>query len=116
MNKIKDILVLTNNYKIYDFDSIQAGQDIEAEIKRMVAISKRIIVLYDEGYTKTDYCSIGLKAIIESKKPVIPLLKSIESVSKLPTELSKFKPLIISSNDESWKKAFEHSLHQQYNR
>lgn len=112
MSKIKKIVSSANDYEIYDFDSISVGQDIQMEIKRMIDISKLFIVLFDEYYVKSSYCSMELDAIISSGKPVIPVIKSNECALNLPPEISKLKYLIIS-DDASWEKTFEESLHKQ---
>jgi len=112
MSKVKKIVSSTSDYEIYDFDSISVGQDIQMEIKRMIDVSKLFIVLFDEQYVKSSYCSVELEAIISSGKPVIPVIKSNECALNLPPEISKLKYLIIS-DDASWEKVFEGSLHKQ---
>jgi len=113
MNKIKKMVYSTNNYKLYDFDSISIRQNIQLEIEKMIKISQLFIILFDDNYIQSPRCSMELKAIINSKKPFIPILKSSEYVSKLPEEISKLKCIIIS-DDSSWRKILKKSLYEQY--
>jgi len=113
VNKIKKILSSTNNYKIYDFDSILIGQDIQAEIKNMIDSSSIFIILFDENYSQSNHCLMELEEIVKSGKIIIPILKSSEYAAKLPPEIKKFKYLIIS-DDETWESTFKQSLYEQY--
>jgi hypothetical protein len=113
INKIKKILSSTNNYKIYDFDSILIGQNIQVEIKNMIDSSSLIIILFNENYFQSNHCLIELEEIVNSGKIIIPILKSSEYVSNLPPDIKKFKYLIIS-DDEAWESTFKQSLYELY--
>jgi hypothetical protein len=113
IKKIREVLTITNNYKIYDFDSIPIGQNIQIEIRKMFDTASLFIILFDENYFMSDHCSLELNEIIKSGKIIIPILKSKEYDSKLPSEISKLKYLLISDN-ESWEETFKRSLWEQY--
>jgi len=113
IDKIRKVLLSTNNYIIHDFDSISVGQDIHAEITKMIDASKLFVILFDERYFQSEHCSTELKMVAESGKIVIPILKSNDYVSKLPSEIMKLKYLVVS-DDDTWEKTFEQSLYEQY--
>jgi hypothetical protein len=113
MEKIRKVLSLTSNYKIYDFDSISIGQNIHDEIERMISISNICIILFDKEYLQSEHCSSELTMMINSRKIIIPILKSNEYISNLPPEISKIKYLVIS-DDKDWEETFRYSLRELY--
>jgi len=113
INRIRRILSSTDNFMVHDFDSIMAGQNIQQEIEQMINDSKICIILFDEDYFQSTHCSEELKMMTDSKKAIIPILKSDEYATKLPSELIKLKYLLIS-DDDSWEINFKQSLLEQY--
>ena len=113
IEKIKNLLSASNNYKIYDFHSILLGQDIQMEIMKMIDASNIFIVFLDEDYLQSKHCFTELEAMIGSGKAIIPILKSSDYISELPSEILKLKCLIISEN-KSWETLLERSIFEQY--
>jgi len=113
IKKIRKLLSLTSNYKVYDFNSILIGQDIQVEIKKMIDTSSFFIILLDKDYFQSEHCLMELETIIDSGKVIVPILKSRDHISKLPPEILKLKYLIIS-DDETWEITLKQSLYEQY--